>query len=93
MASLAIEALPVHSAAAVLLAATSKSPTRAATTEVSDDDLLRLPLIDVAFFVQRSRTDQPGEVGVEVACRAAPFNKRGHDAEHAGSSPNGPEPL
>src|ERR1700738_3603042 len=52
MASLAIAALPVQRAAAILLAATSKSPTKAATTEVWDDDLFRLPLIDVAFFVR-----------------------------------------
>src|SRR5580704_4789343 len=52
MASLAIAALPVQIAAPILLAATSKSPTRATTTEVWGDDLLRLPLIDVAFFIR-----------------------------------------
>src|SRR5580704_2400201 len=52
MASLAIAALPVQIAAPILLAATSKSPTKAATTEVREDDLLRLPLIDVAFFIR-----------------------------------------
>jgi hypothetical protein len=36
-----------------LLAATRKSPTKAATTEVCEDDLLRLPRIDVAFFIRR----------------------------------------
>jgi hypothetical protein len=52
MASLAIAALPVHRAAAILLAATRKSPTKAATTEVWEDDLLRLPRIDAAFFIR-----------------------------------------
>src|ERR1700675_2829076 len=52
MASLAIAALPVQMAAAILLAATSKSPTKAATTEVWEDDLLRLPRIDVAFSIR-----------------------------------------
>ena len=46
MASLVIAALPVHSAATILLAATSKSPIKAATTDVREDDFLRL---NVAF--------------------------------------------
>src|ERR1700688_1088670 len=48
MASLVIAALPVHSAATILLAATSKSPIKAATTDVREDDLLRL---NVAFVL------------------------------------------
>jgi len=58
MASLAIAALPVHMAAAILLAATTKSPTKAATTEVWEDDLLRLPRIDVFSLSSIARTYQ-----------------------------------
>jgi hypothetical protein len=49
MASLVIAALPVHSAATILLAATSKSPIKAATTDVREDDLLRLNVAFVAL--------------------------------------------
>src|SRR6202045_840065 len=49
MASLVIAALPVHAAAVILLAATSKSPTKAATTDVREDDFLRLPIGNVAI--------------------------------------------
>jgi|SRR5580704_5019238 hypothetical protein len=51
MASLAIAALPVQRATAILLAATSKSPIKAATTEVWEDDLLRLPP-SMSFFIR-----------------------------------------
>src|SRR3984893_9931471 len=49
MASLVIAALPVHAAATILLAATSKSPIKAATTDVREDDFLRLPIGNVAI--------------------------------------------
>ena len=42
MASLVIAALPVHSAATNLLAATNKSPIKAATTDIREDDFPRL---------------------------------------------------
>src|SRR5438105_9778857 len=49
MASLVIAALPVHAAATILLAPTSKSPIKAATTDVREDDFLRLPTGNVAI--------------------------------------------
>src|SRR5438132_4130220 len=49
MASLVIAALPVHAAATILLAPTSKSPIKAATTDVREDDFLRLPIGNVAI--------------------------------------------
>jgi hypothetical protein len=49
MASLVIAALPVHAAATILLAATSTSPIKAATTDVREDDFLRLPIGNVAI--------------------------------------------
>jgi len=49
MASLVIAALPVHAAATILPAATSKSPIKAATTDVREDDFLRLPIGNVAI--------------------------------------------
>jgi hypothetical protein len=49
MASLVIAALPVHAAATILLAATSKFPIKAATTDVREDDFLRLPIGNVAI--------------------------------------------
>jgi hypothetical protein len=49
MASLVIAALPVQAAATILLAATSKSPIKAATTDVREDDFLRLPIGNVAI--------------------------------------------
>src|SRR6202045_5333836 len=49
MASLVIGALPGHMAATILLAATSKSPIKAATTDVREDDFLRLPIGNVAI--------------------------------------------
>src|SRR6202035_2168222 len=49
MASLVIAALPVHAAATILLAPTSTSPIKAATTDVREDDFLRLPIGNVAI--------------------------------------------
>src|ERR1700719_4339902 len=49
MASLVIAALPVHAGATILLAATSKSPINAATTDVREDDFLGLPIGNVAI--------------------------------------------
>src|ERR1700730_8591270 len=49
MASLVIAARPVHSAATILLAATNKSPIKDATTDVREDDFLRLPIGNVAI--------------------------------------------
>jgi hypothetical protein len=49
MASLVIAALPVHAAATILLVATNKSPIKAATTDVREDDFLRLPIGNVAI--------------------------------------------
>src|ERR1700682_2168307 len=49
MASLVIAAVPVHATATILLAATSKSPIKAATTDVRGDDFLRLPIGNVAI--------------------------------------------
>src|ERR1700676_3047006 len=49
MASLVIAALPVHAAATILLAATNKSPIKAATTDVREDDFFRLPIGNVAI--------------------------------------------
>jgi hypothetical protein len=49
MASLVIAALLVHAAAAILQAATSKSPIKAATTDVREDDFFRLPIGNVAI--------------------------------------------
>src|ERR1700722_13983814 len=69
MASLAIAALPVQKAAPILLAATSKSPTKAATTEVWEDDLLRLPLIDVCFLYQTWGARNQFGKGSAVDCR------------------------
>jgi hypothetical protein len=61
-----IEALLVQRAAAILLAATSKSPTKAATTEVWEADLVRLPLINFAFFVQHCTDLSNLSVGNQV---------------------------
>jgi hypothetical protein len=44
----------------------NKFPTKAATTEVWDDDLLRLPLIDVAFFVRHCTDLSNLSVGNQV---------------------------
>ena len=49
MASLVIAALPVHTAATILQAATSKSEIKAATTDLREDDFLRLSVGNVAF--------------------------------------------
>src|SRR5437588_10123778 len=54
MASLVIAALPVHAAATILLAATSKSPIKATTTDVREDDFLRLPIGSVAIASLRN---------------------------------------
>src|ERR1700731_1377285 len=49
MASLVIAALPVHAAATILLTPTSTSPIKAATTDVREDDFLRLLIGNVAI--------------------------------------------
>ena len=54
MASLVIAALPVHAAAMILLAATSKSPIKAATTDVREDNFLRLRAGNVAIACLRN---------------------------------------
>jgi hypothetical protein len=54
-ASLVIAALPVHTAAKILLAATSKSPTKAATTDVWEEEFLRLCVVNGAFFIAAVR--------------------------------------
>src|SRR4051812_31300652 len=54
MASLVIAALPVHAAAVILLAATSKSPIKAATTDFREGDFLRLPIGNVAMAPLRN---------------------------------------
>ena len=62
MASLVIAALPVHAAAMILLTATSKSPIKAATTDVREDDFLRLPIGSVAIaslYKMRGYTRRP----------------------------------
>jgi hypothetical protein len=73
MASLVIAALPVHTAATILLAATSKSPIKAATTDVREDDFLRLTIFNVAFFYIQSCSNGFQMGGIRTPNRICPI--------------------